>query len=246
MGLDSEVVGDIVETTFQLAETLTDELEFEQALKRKYVLNCDSSRLRTAIRARSKTIFDEVVGQFAGRTLLDVGCGNGLVSEMSQSYFDGIQMLDVVNYLSPDCALRFLESEDGKPLPIDQAFDTVFLLTVLHHSSNPLQLLKESWKATAKRLIIIESVFGVHTQPSAGVYHLASFQQSDQLAFAVLVDWLYNRVLHDNIPVPYNFTTPDRWLEVFSECGMRVSCVRNLGQDIEIAPELHFMFVLER
>jgi hypothetical protein len=62
----------------------------------------------------------------------------------------------------------------------------------------------------------------------------------------VFVDWLYNRILNDDIPVPYNFTTPEKWSQVFEDGEMRVANTINLGQDIEIAPELHFLFVLER
>jgi hypothetical protein len=109
-----------------------------------------------------------------------------------------------------------------------------------------MTLLKESWKVTKQRLIIIESVFGVHTRSPSAPYELAQLAEPEQIAYAVFVDWLYNRVLHDNIPIPYNFTTPARWLEVFANHAMRVAEVKNLGQDLKIAPELHYMFVLER
>lgn len=246
LGLTPLAKSDAVDSAFSLAESVKDSYEFEQALKKRFVAKSDLSHMHTAIKARSTKVFEEVACHFIGSSLLDVGCGNGLVSELSKPHFAEIQLLDVMNYLSQEVDLPFVQYDEGRPFPITKTYDTVLLLTVLHHSNDPLLLLKESWKATAKRLIIIESVFGVHTQAPVGHYDLASFVEADQIAFAVVVDWLYNRVLNDNIPVPYNFTSPDGWLGVFSECGMHVAAVRNLGQDIEIAPELHFLFVLER
>ena len=246
LGLTPIAKSDAVESAFRLAERVRDSYEFEQALKQKLVARSDLSHMHAAIRARSTTVFNEVSKQFVGTSLLDVGCGNGLVSELSKPNFAEIQLLDVMNYLSEEVDLPFVNYEEGCTFPITKTYDTVLLLTVLHHSSDPQLLLSEAWKATAKRLIIIESVFGVHTPDPGGHYDLVSFSESDQIAFAVVVDWLYNRVLNDNIPVPYNFTTPDGWLAAFAERGMHVSAMHNLGQDIEIAPELHFMFVLDR
>ncbi len=244
LGLTPFAKSDAVGSAFSLAESMRDSYEFEQALKLMFVAKSDVSHMYAAIKARSTTVFEDIAGHFVGSSLLDVGCGNGLVSELSKPHFAEVQLLDVMDYRSKEVDLPFMQYEEGRPFPITKTYDTVLLLTVLHHSNDPLLLLNESWKASAKRLIIIESVFGVHTQGLAGRYDLASFIEADQIAFAVVVDWLYNRILNDNIPVPYNFSTPDGWLGVFSECGMHVAAVSNLGQDIEIAPELHFMFVL--
>jgi hypothetical protein len=246
LGLDPDAKADVIDSTFSSARNVSDAIEFEQIVKRKLVYGCDRSMMHEAIRERSSTIFGEIVGRFRGHSLLDVGCGNGLISQMSKPHFAEVQMLDVVNYVSPEITLPYLPYKEGEAFPVSKGYDTVLLLTVLHHSNDPMTLLKESWKTTNQRLIIIESVFGVHVQPPIGSYELAVLEEPEQIAYAVFVDWLYNRVLNDNIPVPYNFTTPERWLEIFVECGMHVAEIENLGQDIKIAPELHYMFVLER
>jgi len=246
LGLTTAGCTEVIKSTFEAASTVSDSIEFEKLLKRKLVAGCDRTQMLAAIRDRSVTIFDEIKDYFVGQSMLDVGCGNGFISEMSKPYFKDIQLLDVVNYVGSNVSLPFLPYTEGQKLPVKKLYDTVLLLTVLHHSNDPIGLLEESWRAAAKRVIIIESVFGVHAQPPAGKYALAGLQERDQIAFAVFVDWLYNRVLEDNIPVPYNFTTPDRWIETFSARGMHLVEMKNLGQDIKVAPELHFLFVLEK
>ena len=246
LGLGPEARRVAIDATFASAETATDDFELERILKQKLVVGCDRSMMQEAIRQRSIIVFNEIESKFRGHSMLDVGCGNGLISHMAKPHFADVQLLDVVNYVSPEVGLPYLAYTEGEVLPVDRKYDTVLLLTVLHHSSNPMTLLKESWKVTNRRLIIIESVFGVYTQSLSAQYVLAEFEESDQISFAVFVDWLYNRVLNDDIPVPYNFTTPDRWQKTFSECGMPLTETQNLGQDIKIAPELHYLFVLDR
>lgn len=199
-----------------------------------------------AVYGRSVQVFNHVSRHFTGTSLLDVGCGNGLISKMSQALFPEIQLLDISNYVSPEVDLPFLRCEEGRPLPVSKGYDTVLLLMALHHSSDPAALLREAWRVTRRRLIIIESVFGVYTPPPVGVYELFQFEERDQLDYAIFVDWLYNKVLHDDIPVPYNFTTPDRWRQVFVDHHLPLVIDQNLGQDLTMAPELHFLFVIDR
>ena len=246
LGLSLAARTEAIETAFKAASSVSNALDFEQTLKQKFVAKCDRTKMNIAIRERSSIVYGEIKSYFLGGTLLDVGCGNGLIAEMSKRHFREVQLLDVVNYVSPEVKLPYRPYREGEKLPVEKGSDTVLLLTVLHHSNDPLTLLKETWKATGKRLIIIESVFGVHGESAAGKYKLAGFDEPDQVAYAVFVDWLYNRVLNDDIPVPYNFTTPQRWMETFSNLGMRLVESKNLGQDIKIAPELHFLFVLDK
>jgi hypothetical protein len=106
--------------------------------------------------------------------------------------------------------------------------------------------LKMAWAATRKRLIIIESVVGVHKAEPPVRYDLANASDENQIAYAAFVDWFYNRVLHDDVPVPYNFTTPERWQSTFLQHGMHLAHTIYLGQDIDIGPEYHVLFVLEK
>jgi len=246
VGLINTEADQLVEMAFELHEDIQSS-DYERRLKGCLLKKSVPRKLSRAIYSRAKTIYGEIDPLFQGHTMLDVGCGNGLISDMAKDRFGPIQLLDVVDYRSASLdGMPFTKYNEGQRLPVEEAYDTVLLLTVLHHSKDPLTLLQESWRVTAKRLIIIESVFGVNGTEGAKPYALQNSKPEDQLAYAVYVDWLYNRVLHDDIPVPYNFTTPKHWKEIFATNGMSLVQSVNLGQDIEIAPELHYLFVLDK
>jgi SAM-dependent methyltransferase len=219
---------------------------YEKSLKRLFRMHGDFRRIRAAIEQRSEIVAGEIQPFLTGTSLLDIGCGNGLIARACADRFKNVLLLDVVSYVDKDNRLPFLKYSEGRALELPRPYDTVLLLTVLHHSLDPIFLLRQAWQFTRRRLIVIESVFGNTDAGPANKYALAGHSIDEQLGYAVYVDWLYNRVLHDDIPVPYNFTTPDRWLDTFQKEGMPIASSVNLGQDIPIAPELHHLFVLER
>jgi SAM-dependent methyltransferase len=200
-----------------------------------------------ALTQRARVICGQIGPYLEGDSLLDVGCGNGLIANLVKHRFKRIQLLDVVEYVPKAFDLSFVPYVEGQPLPINgELFDTVLLLTVLHHSSNPVELLKLAWGATKNKLVIIESVVGVHQEQPQARYDLVHSSDEDQVAYAAFVDWFYNRVLHDNVPVPYNFTTPEKWQSIFLENRMSLSRTIYLGQDIDLGPEYHILFVLDK
>lgn len=116
--------------------------------------------------------------------------------------------------------------------------------SALHHAHDPLRLLESVWRQTSKRLIVIESVFGVDaSKTNSPLPHL---DQAAQLSYAVYCDWFYNRVLNQDVLLPCNFNTPDNWRQIFSKLPAKVSCEENLGVDLDIVPEHHFLFVLDK
>jgi SAM-dependent methyltransferase len=219
---------------------------YERDLKAGLIGRTNQTRLREAVYRRAVKIKTEIEPFLEGDSLLDIGCGNGMVATLLRGRFREIQLLDVVQYLPPELGLPFKLYKEGESLPVDKSYDTVLLLTVLHHAVDPVELLKLAWGVTRKKLIIIESVVGIHNLPAGATYALVNFPDKDQIAYAAFVDWFYNRVLHDDVPVPYNFTTPEKWISVFTEHHMKLGQVVHLGQDIDIAPEYHVLFVLQR
>lgn len=224
----------------------SDSLAYERALKQALTGMVKKAKEDAALMDRARIIFEQISPFLIGESLLDIGCGNGLVSYLAKDRFKQIMLLDVVRYVPPAFGLNFLEYRDGEPLPVKQQYDTVLLLTVLHHAEDPLRLLREAWATTRQRLVIIESVVGVHALPNNVKYELVNRSDEDQIAFAAFVDWFYNRVLHDDVPVPYNFTKPDNWKARFVQYGMHLTQTVELGQDIEIGPEYHVLFVLDK
>jgi SAM-dependent methyltransferase len=195
---------------------------------------------------RAEIIFKEIEQHLCGDSLADVGCGHGLVSWLARTKFKEVTLFDVVDYRdSKVFSLPFLRYDESQEKPFTGDFDCILLITVLHHAKDPEKLLKYVWERTKKRLIIIESVFGVtQNKNQSPLYDL---NEEEQCCYAVFCDWFYNRVLNQDIPVPYNFDTPQKWKTHFQEkLSATVSYEEDLAIDIPIVPEHHFLFVLDK
>jgi SAM-dependent methyltransferase len=221
---------------------------YERELKKGLTGMMKTASLDDALNRRAETIKSQIDPYLEGESLLDIGCGNGMIAGLIRERFKEVELVDVVNYLPRQLRrqLSFELYEEGEPLPFDRTFDTVLLLTVLHHSLNPRRLLKQAWNIARKRLIIIESVVRIHSLADNAKYELVNSPDELQIGYAAFIDWFYNRVLHNDVPVPYNFTTPETWERHFKQEQMKVERTIHLGQDIDIGPEYHILFVLQK
>jgi SAM-dependent methyltransferase len=246
IGMDAEASEKFTRLAAESAKKEKNILAYERRLKDALAGQTKGDNMDAAMIHRAKVVYKEIEPYLCGESLLDIGCGNGLISNLAKDRFKRIQLLDVVNYLDPTVKLQFTLYTEGHKLPVHGLFDTVLVLTVLHHSNKPVELLKMAWAVTKRRLIIIESVVGVHQAAQAPNYELVDSTEEDQIAYAAFVDWFYNRVLHDDVPVPYNFTTPKIWQKTFMDHNMPLAQTILFGQDIDIGPEFHVLFVLEK
>ncbi len=92
-----------------------------------------------------------------GQQHVDVGCGNGLIVQHLRQQGYPCVAVDVANLsIVEDIAVTVY---DGLHLPFeDRQFDTALLLTVLHHTPDPIPVLQETARI-AKRLVIVEDVY---------------------------------------------------------------------------------------
>jgi SAM-dependent methyltransferase len=219
---------------------------FDLRLQRLLRGKLDETKIRYLLDLRAHHVAKQLRPFLTGQSLLDVGAGDGMVSWNIRSHFQRHFLVDVVNYLDPRVHLPFQQYDEGTPLPCaDASFDTTILTNVLHHSLDPMLLLKESVRATRRRLIIIESVYadpdhwGEKEIPFCLTPH-------DQFVYTSFFDWFYNRVLHSDVPAPFNFLPPYKWDLIFSDIGLKTHHRQDLGIDVEIVPIHHFLHVLER
>jgi len=111
------------------------------------------------IEKRTKWIvnsFDEFVEK--GKKVLDVGAGGGWIAdEIQKRKNTDTTLLDITDFNQTD--LKFI-LYDGRKMPfLDNSFDVVLLNFVLHHSKNPLEVLKEAKRVSRNKIIIFEDTY---------------------------------------------------------------------------------------
>lgn len=142
----------------------------------------------------------------AGESVLDIGTGNGAVAHLLNLRDIQLLAVDVRN----KSAFEDIRPElyDGRRLPFaSDQFDTTLLLTVLHHVSDPVQVLKEAVRTTRSRLIIIEDVYAHR------------LQRALTLSADSIVNWEFASHPHSN-------RTEEAWERLFGEQGLKVTYKR--------------------
>ena len=90
--------------------------------------------------------------------MLDIGSGNGgLVWLLRQGGYS-VTASDVANKSRIPSVQPILLGAGALPFP-SESFDTVLLITVLHHTRDPETLLREALRVTRNKLIILEDVY---------------------------------------------------------------------------------------
>lgn len=108
--------------------------------------------------ARIQAIFQEIQPFIKkDQKIMDLGSGICYLTKVLQDQGYSVTPVDVRNLST------FREIHpiiyDGEHLPFqDKSFDVILLITVLHHTKNPLQVLQEA-KRVAKEVIVIEDIY---------------------------------------------------------------------------------------
>lgn len=182
-------------------------------------------------KGRSQRIYQQIERHIEkNSTVLDVGCGNGKVGELIMlEKGSWVRLMDVEDY---NKTLLKLQLHTGISIPYpDNSFDHVLLLTVLHHSDDPIIMMKEALRVADKNVIVIESVYFNELHKNANK----------------LIDWFCNRVLNNpEVNVPFNFLTATAWVALFEKLGGNVTHMEHLGIDQPWAPEYHVLYVIEK
>lgn len=88
---------------------------------------------------------------------IDIGAGNGMITQTLRQQNYPTTAMDVADLsIIPEVSVVVY---DGLNMPFEaNAFDTALLLTVLHHTPDPLPVLQETARI-AKKIVIIEDVY---------------------------------------------------------------------------------------
>ena len=165
--------------------------------------------------------------------VIDVGCGDGMIAELIQAIRSDIAIQGIDVLVRPTARVP-VKAFDGSTIPYpDRSFDAAMFVDVLHHTADPLVLLKEALRVA--NTIIIKD-------------HL----RDGLLAGLTLrfMDWFGNA--HHGVALSYNYWSHAQWNATFANLGL---CARELNQSLGLYPapaswfferNLHFMVKLER
>jgi 2-polyprenyl-3-methyl-5-hydroxy-6-metoxy-1,4-benzoquinol methylase len=207
-------------------------------------------KIAKTLNNRADLIFQQIQSYLTGEKILDFGCGDGKVGEKLSK--EGYEVLLVDIYKHPHISnipLIFKQFKQGEKIPTNKMFDVILLLTVLHHSEDPLNTIREAKRLLRKggRILIIESVYGIKEDSEFG-----KLTSKEQILTNIFFDHFYNRVIHyhknpkKKVSVPFNFRTPSQWKNIFEKEGLKQIKVKNLGIDQPTVPEYHTLHILQK
>jgi SAM-dependent methyltransferase len=169
-----------------------------------------------------------------GARILDVGCGDGLISSLLQSKrpdlsVRGIDVLPRTRTYIP------VEIFDGFRIPFDEeSFDVVLFSDVLHHAQDAAVLLREA-RRVAKHSVLLKD------------HNRNGLAAGARLRF---MDWVGNARF--GVALPYNYWTEHQWRTAWEEIGLRPDqLITNLGlypppANWIFGARLHFVALLKK
>lgn len=139
-----------------------------------------------------------------GARVLDVGCGDGLLAHRILQNRPDLKLRGIDVFVRAQTHIP-VEGFDGRIIPYaDESFDVVTLVDVLHHTEDPMLLLREAARVGNTAILIKD-----HTRdgPLAGL----------TLRF---LDWVGNA--RHGVVLPYNYWPQKRWREAFDTLGLTI------------------------
>lgn len=165
--------------------------------------------------------------------VLDVGCGDGLFAFHLAQQRPDIEVLGVDILVREDSHIPVSEF-DGERLPYgSSSFDTVTFIDVLHHTSDPMVLLREAVRVAREAIVIKD-----HT--------LNGWLAGPTLR---LMDYVGNA--RHGVSLAYNYWPRQRWKEAFDALSLKTGAWKG---DLGLYPRpaswvfgrsLHFIARLE-
>ena len=147
--------------------------------------------------------------------VLDVGCGDGLISKIIQQKRPDIAIEGVDVLVRPDTHIE-VKHFDGDHLPYpDSSFDAVIFIDVLHHTNDPAILIAEAARVTR------------------GVVLFKDHRRNGVLAGPTLhfMDWVGNA--RHGVSIPANYWPEERWRETFERLNLTV---KDWTSDVPLYP----------
>ena len=135
--------------------------------------------------------------------LLDVGCGDGLLASKIADDRPDLQVKGIDVLVREDTHIP-VEAFDGTTMPYDDdSFDAVMFVDVLHHTENPEALIREAARVSRQWIVLKD-------HNCNGLFAHATLRFMDRVG---------NQRF--GVELPYNYLSRERWLDVFSQTGLK-------------------------
>jgi SAM-dependent methyltransferase len=138
-------------------------------------------------------------------TILDVGCGDGLLSYLIMQKRPDIKMkgVDILRRSQTQIPVEWF---DGEVIPYgDGSFEVIMLVDVLHHAMDPMILLREAVRVAQKAVIIKDHICD-------GLLDDLTLRLMDHFGNA-----------RHGVDLPYNYWSQQKWLEAVDTLGLRIT-----------------------
>jgi ubiquinone/menaquinone biosynthesis C-methylase UbiE len=260
LGIVEDKADEIIDKCIYLAKNYKSLSEYEKLAYEILKNNGVVEQIPKKLINRADIMYNQINSYFIDGSVLDLGCGDGRVGELIAKEGHHVVLADIYRHSNIDNTnLNFKQLKKNERLPFkDNEFKNTLSLTVLHHSENPLDVLKEIYRVTKPegRVIVIESVYGVNGDELEEAQklkckHYLELNSEQQRMTNIFFDHFYNRVIHytedlnKKVNVPFNFNTPTGWKETFEEYGLYEEKVVHLGIDQPVVPEYHSLHILK-
>lgn len=262
LGIPSNKSKEIITNCLQAATDYSKIEEYEEQAHSILEKEKVAQKIPEKLQARATLMYSQIEPYLIAGNVLDYGCGDGQVAELiAKNKKRQVTLADVYEHSHvKETGLKFKLFHQGAKVPFgDDRFDNTLALTVFHHSSNPVNSIKDVCRATKRngRVIVIESVYGVNgkelpIETREKIQSYLSLSAEQQRKVNIFFDHFYNRVLHyskdadTKVNVPFNFNTPSDWEKIFAQCGLKQETIIHLGLDQPTAPEYHTLHILKK
>lgn len=140
--------------------------------------------------------------------VLDVGCGDGSIAALIQQHRPDLTITGIDVLVRPHTRIP-VTAFDGTTIPFsDDQFDAVMFVDVLHHTQDPLVLLREAARVARKAIVLKD-----HTRDG--------WLSGPTLR---LMDWVGNAP--HGVVLPYNYWPEQQWRAAFAELRLQPSAWR--------------------